>query len=304
MQPRLDIAHVAREALAASERLVPNWLPEGRRSGHEWQAPNPTRSDRHVGSFSVNLTTGAWADFATGDKGGDLVALYAYLHGLQQLQAAKEIAGQLGISPRETEPATPKPAPKREGSPWSPVLPAPQGIAPPAAHVARGRPERIWTYRGLDGAVLGFVYRFKTSDGGKEILPLVWGRHAETGAATIRHYIFDARNPKNFYVYPKPSSAIYLEVVYSVAPTDVTESGGTVSGNLALDDIYSNAVLDFILYRAYSKDAEYAQNAQRAAAHFQQFTTSVGARTATDGAVNPNANSVWNPANPMQAKAA
>jgi len=128
--------------------------------------------------------------------------------------------------------------------------------------------------------------------------------HAETGAATIRHYIFDARNPKNFYVYPKPSSAIYLEVVYSVAPTDVTELGGTVSGNLALDDIYSNAVLDFILYRAYSKDAEYAQNAQRAAAHFQQFTTSVGARTATDGAVNPNANSVWNPANPMQAKAA
>lgn len=129
--------------------------------------------------------------------------------------------------------------------------------------------------------------------------------HTEAGATTIRHYIFDARNPKNFYVYPKPSTGtVNLEVVYSVAPTDVTESGGTVSGNLALDDIYSNAVLDFILYRAYSKDAEYAQNAQRAAAHFQQFTTSVGARTATDGAVNPNANSVWNPANPMQAKAA
>lgn len=180
MQPRLDIAQVAREALAASDRLVPQWLSEGRRSGHEWQAPNPTRSDRHVGSFSVNLTTGAWADFATGDKGGDLVALYAYLHGLQQLQAAKEIAGQLGISPRESAPGAAPPA--RKGSPWSPVIPAPQGIAPPAAHVARGRPERIWTYRGIDGAVLGFVYRFKTSDGGKEILPLTWCMHAETGA--------------------------------------------------------------------------------------------------------------------------
>ena len=121
------------------------------------------------------------------------------------------------------------------------------------------------------------------------------GWHAETGAAAIKHYMFDRRDPKTFYVFPKPSSAIYLEVIYAVAPTDVTELNGVVSGNLALDDIYSNAVLDYILYRAYSKDAEYAANAQRAAAHYQQFTASVGARTATDGALSPVANSVYNP---------
>ena len=31
------------------------------------------------GSFSVSITTGVWADFATDDRGGDLVSLYAYL---------------------------------------------------------------------------------------------------------------------------------------------------------------------------------------------------------------------------------
>ena len=45
--------------------------------GHEWVAKNPTRADRHAGSFSVNLRSGKWADFATGDKGGDVVALAA-----------------------------------------------------------------------------------------------------------------------------------------------------------------------------------------------------------------------------------
>lgn len=188
MHSRLDIAQVAREALAASERLVPHWLPAGRRNGHEWQAPNPTRSDRHIGSFSVNLTTGQWADFATGDKGGDLVALYAYLHGLQQLQAAKEIAAQLGIQPIQSEPAAAPQQPKDDRkSPWAPVVPVPpDSPMPPVAHVARGRPERVWEYRGRAGEVLGYVYRFTTSDGGKEILPLTWCCNGNTGAHAWR----------------------------------------------------------------------------------------------------------------------
>lgn len=126
--------------------------------------------------------------------------------------------------------------------------------------------------------------------------------HSEAGAPTIKHFMFDKRDPKTFYVYPKPSSGVYLELVYSVSPTDVTESNGAVSGNLSLDDIYSNAVLDYVLYRAYSKDAEYAANAERAVAHYQAFAASIGARTTTDAGSNPNANSVFNPNNPVQAK--
>ena len=59
--------------------LVKQWLPAGRAAGGEWTALNPRRYDRRPGSFRVNLRSGRWADFATGERGGDPVSLYAYL---------------------------------------------------------------------------------------------------------------------------------------------------------------------------------------------------------------------------------
>jgi predicted P-loop ATPase len=39
----------------------------------------------------------------------------------------------------------------------------------------------VWTYLDSAGQVLGYVYRFRTSDGGKEVLPLVWARNEASG---------------------------------------------------------------------------------------------------------------------------
>jgi hypothetical protein len=60
-------------------------------------ARNPTRRDRHLGSFRINLETGRWADFATGDKGGDAVSLAAYLFHLSQGEAARRVGRMLGV---------------------------------------------------------------------------------------------------------------------------------------------------------------------------------------------------------------
>jgi predicted P-loop ATPase len=43
------------------------------------------------------MTTGAWADFATGDKGGDIVALYAAHKGIKQGEACKELTDKLNL---------------------------------------------------------------------------------------------------------------------------------------------------------------------------------------------------------------
>jgi hypothetical protein len=43
------------------------------------------------------MRTGRWADFATGDKGGDIVSLAAYLFGLSQSEAARQVAQMLGL---------------------------------------------------------------------------------------------------------------------------------------------------------------------------------------------------------------
>lgn len=63
---------------ARMESLATQLAPQGRRDGREWTALNPTRADGKMGSFRINLSTGLWADFATGDK-GDPLALIAYL---------------------------------------------------------------------------------------------------------------------------------------------------------------------------------------------------------------------------------
>lgn len=96
---KIAFSRIADEALARASLIVPRWCPEGKREAGEWVARNPRRADRKPGSFKVNLATGKWGDWSTGDKGGDLVSLAAYLFGLNQAEAAKRVADMLGISP-------------------------------------------------------------------------------------------------------------------------------------------------------------------------------------------------------------
>jgi hypothetical protein len=97
---RLDYDAIKSAALAVLPAIAPRWLPGGRREGVEWVAKNPRRADRRAGSFKVNLRTGCWSDFATGDKGGDVISLAAYLDGCSQREAAKRLAAGLGLEAR------------------------------------------------------------------------------------------------------------------------------------------------------------------------------------------------------------
>lgn len=75
-----------------SRNFIQSLLPEGKEKGGEYLALNPRRNDEKLGSFKINMTTGAWADFATGDKGRDLISLYAYVKGVGNVEAAREIS--------------------------------------------------------------------------------------------------------------------------------------------------------------------------------------------------------------------
>jgi hypothetical protein len=94
---RIAFRRIAAAALDRADDIVSRWLPAGRREGHEWTSVNPTRGDRRRGSFRINLKTGAWADFASSDKGGELISLGAYLHGISQGESATRIAAMLGV---------------------------------------------------------------------------------------------------------------------------------------------------------------------------------------------------------------
>ena len=110
--------------------------------------------------------------------------------------------------------------------------------------------------------------------------------------SVVKHYIFDEDDPRNFYVYPGVANNqnAFVEIVYSASPTDLANTSATIS----VDDIYANAIIDYVLYRSYMKDAEYPGNAQRAQNHYQLFTASIGQGGQSAMLLDPNNDQVSN----------
>lgn len=188
-----DYQGIAQAALRASDAVVERWLPGGKLQGREYLALNPRRSDHKPGSFSVNLDSGQWADFATRDRGGDLVSLVAYLEGTKQGPAADTLAEFLGLpvnganrsqdltSAAGQDPdGTGKPVGSTDKDGWRVLLPVPEDApTPPARHAKLGTPSTTWTYRDRDGRTLCLVLRFERADGGKEFRPLTYCAHTD-----------------------------------------------------------------------------------------------------------------------------
>lgn len=94
---RVDFASINAAALAALPAILGRLLPRGKKVGRDLVALNPRRADRNLGSFRINRFNCKWADFATGDKGGDPISLIAYLAGVTQGEAARALAQMLGL---------------------------------------------------------------------------------------------------------------------------------------------------------------------------------------------------------------
>lgn len=114
------------------------------------------------------------------------------------------------------------------------------------------------------------------------------GWHASTPAAEVKHFTFDPQNQRVFYVYPpQPATGMgSLEMVFTAEPSNATE-GGT----LDLDGTWLPAIVNYALYRCYSKDAEYAANASLAAAYYQAFNAMMVGRTNAEASADINRNS-------------
>jgi hypothetical protein len=95
----IDFAAINRAALSSVRAVLARLLPGGRAVGDEYIVRNPRRDDKRPGSFSINLRSGKWADFASGDKGGDVVSLVAFTEEVSQSEAARRLARMLGMQP-------------------------------------------------------------------------------------------------------------------------------------------------------------------------------------------------------------
>lgn len=110
--------------------------------------------------------------------------------------------------------------------------------------------------------------------------------HSHT-AADVDHFIYDPRDPTHFYIYPRPVGVSHaLEIIYPYAPSAVVIANfETDTAVIGVDDSFVNPIIDFMLYRAYSKDADYAANGQRAMNHMQAAEAGLGLKTQVDAAL-------------------
>lgn len=125
---------------------------------------------------------------------------------------------------------------------------------------------------GTDGATPGAAIRVVSRGVLDAQIP---GWHLSSAANTVvKHYTYTPLDPLHYYVYPpQPGSGRqFVELVYSSQPGDVAANGGLMpTGTINIPDIYGPALYNYVMFRAYSKDAEYAADANLAQVYYGAF---------------------------------
>lgn len=111
-------------------------------------------------------------------------------------------------------------------------------------------------------------------------------------AKEVRQYVYDEQNPLEFYVYPGNDGTGQIEGVVSVLPTLLAATGAanelaSYDTDLTLPEPYSVPLLDYVLYRAFSKDDTGAQPG-RSMSHYSAFASALGIKIQVEGASSPN----------------
>lgn len=119
------------------------------------------------------------------------------------------------------------------------------------------------------------------------------GWRIETGAQDILHCIYDPREPAAWECYPPAASGATARVRYAAYPTPVSlpaanATPASVSGNVPLPDLFINPLREYMLFRAKSKDADFAPGVVAAAQqHLANCERELGAELAATAATAP-----------------
>jgi len=116
------------------------------------------------------------------------------------------------------------------------------------------------------------------------------GWMAKTPAGEVAHFMKDAHLPTQFEVYPPARAGVHVLCKLSMEPVDVALPAGptaaAVLGDVSLRDEFIEPLRNYVLYRAWSKDAEYGGNAALAQAHYALFNAALGADVAAATTAN------------------
>lgn len=111
--------------------------------------------------------------------------------------------------------------------------------------------------------------------------------HSAPAETAVKVIAFDEDNPRNYYTYPPvhATTQVWVEIIYSGSPAEITAAGS----QLTVDDIYLPTIVDYVIYRAHSKETDYAVKGV-AQVHGAAFASALGLRDASDAKISPNNN--------------
>jgi putative DNA primase/helicase len=141
-------------------QIVQRVAPGGKITAGEYISLNPRRADKTAGSFRINLTTQAWSDFATGDKGGSIVSYATYCMGITDRETFKWLdENKFGRDDDKTAAPAEKPVkPTNPNEIQFPEIPE-DFPKPPDSHFKHGKPDETYYYSA------GIVMRFNAKEG-------------------------------------------------------------------------------------------------------------------------------------------
>lgn len=203
------IRRVVEATRSQIDTLLKDWLGNGHKAGGNWVVGNLAGEPGE--SLVINLRDGGFKDYSDDSiRGGDLVALYAKIHGLSMLDAAKAVAPMVGIdaaapsgrhAPETAAAAPTQPARPTATDEWERLAEAPAD-APDWRWIlterTRGDASRHWIYEGANGRPSVIVVRWdylKDGQPEKDVRPYHCQRHRVNGRTQWRAGSIPAPRP-------------------------------------------------------------------------------------------------------------
>lgn len=98
--------------------------------------------------------------------------------------------------------------------------------------------------------------------------------HTAAASAVTQNYIYDLQDQTAYYVYPPSTGTNYLEINYSLQPTDLTSESQVIP----MFDVFQAPLLDYVMFRACTKDAEYAPGVTLGQMYLSTFTAALSVK--------------------------
>ncbi|KAB2922689.1 MAG: hypothetical protein F9K30_11995 [Dechloromonas sp.] len=110
-------------------------------------------------------------------------------------------------------------------------------------------------------------------------------------SSVVDHVLYDPADPDAFHVCPPNDGTGKIRAEFAVTPVPIAapvnpDQIASYSMAIPLGDEFMGPLLDYLLYRAYQKDAAEPGAAALSAAHFQAFQIAIGEKVQKDIIMN------------------